>query len=152
MKALLPLSIVATLMAAPAFAGCVAPLNDIRIPNGNKATMDEIVAANYALQENTTEVEAYAHCLKAEQQAKIASEYVNRLKVENDKLQNLADRYNEEVRNFRARQAAQKSTEQSDAEAAAVRAAEQDAAEKARHDAPAKKAGEGAEKPVPRSN
>jgi len=167
MKALLPLSIVATLMAAPAFAGCVAPLNDIRIPNGNKATMDEIVDANYALQENTTEVEAYAHCLKAEQQAKIAaigpditdeqqakiaSEYVNRLKVENDKLQNLADRYNEEVRNFRARQAAQKSTEQSDAEAAAVRAAEQDAAEKARHDAPAKKAGEGAEKSVPRSN
>ena len=44
MKALLPLSIVATLAAAPVFAECVAPLNDVRIPNGNKATMDEIMA------------------------------------------------------------------------------------------------------------
>ena len=65
MKVLLPLSIVATMVAAPAFAGCSAPLNDVRIPNGNKATMDEIIAANYALQENTTEVAAYTHCLKA---------------------------------------------------------------------------------------
>jgi hypothetical protein len=167
MKMLLPLSILAALLAEPAFAGCAAPLNDVRIPNGNKATMDEIVDANYALMENTTEVEAYTHCLKAEQQAKIdaigpditdeqrskiASEYGNRLKVENEKLQTLADRYNEEVRNFRIRQAAQKAAEQSNVEAAAVRAAEQDAAEKARHDANDQKAGEGAGKPVPHGN
>jgi len=167
MKALLPLSMVATLVAAPAYAGCSAPLNDVRIPNGNKATMAEIVAANHALQENTTEVEAYTHCLKTEQQAKIAaigpditddeksriaSEYVNRLKAENDKVQNLADRYNEEVRNFRARQATENSAEQNNEEAAAARAAEQDAAEKAHHDAAAQKAVAGAEKPHPRGN
>lgn len=167
MKALLPLSIVATLAVAPAFAGCVAPLNDVRIPNGNKATMDEIVAANYALQENTSEVDAYTHCLKVEQeakiaaigpditdeqQAKIASEYVNRLKAENEKLQNLAERYSEEVRNFRTRQAAEESAEQSNEEAAAVRAAGQDAAEKARHDAAAQKADEESGKPATRSN
>lgn len=167
MKVLLPLSLVATLVAAPAYAGCVAPLNDVRIPNGNKATMDEIVDANYALQANTTEVEAYMHCLKVEQQTRIAaigpditdeqrskitSEYANRLRVENEKLQNLADRYNEEVRNFRAKQAAQKSAEQRDLEGAAARAAEQDAAEKARHDAAAQKAVEKTDKSVPGNN
>jgi hypothetical protein len=163
MRALLPLSIVATLVTAPAFAECAAPLNDIRIPNGNKATMDEIVAANQALQENTTEIDAYTHCLKAEQEAKIAaigpditdeqkakiaSQYVNRLNAENEKLQNLADHYNEAVRNFRAKQAAARATDQSNQEAAAVNAAEQDATEKARHDAAAVKADEGSEKPV----
>ena len=168
MKALLPLSIVATLATAPAFAECVAPLNDVRIPNGNRATMDEIVAANQALQEHTTEVEAYTHCLKVEQEAKIAaigpditdeqkskiaSEYVNRQNAEGEKLQSLADLYNVAVRSFRAKQAAAKSTEQTNQEAAAVNAAQQDAAEKARHEATAQKAEEGAEKPgVPKSH
>jgi hypothetical protein len=167
MKALLPLSIVATLVVAPAFAGCVAPLNDVRIPNGNKATMEEIVAANHALQENTTEVENYTHCLKAERQAKIdavgpditdeqrsriSAEYGNHLTAENEKLQNLADRYNEEVRKFRAKQAAENSTEQSNEEATDVRAAEKDAADKARKDSTVNKASSGAQKPVPKSN
>jgi len=168
MRALLPLSIIATLVTTSAFAECVAPLNDIRIPNGNKATMEEIVAANQALQENTTEIDAYTRCLKAEQEAKIAaigpditdeqkakiaSEYVNRLNAENEKLQNLSDHYNEAVRNFRAKQAAAQATEQSNEETAAVNAAEQDAAEKARRDAAAVKADEGPEKSsVPKSH
>jgi type IV secretory pathway VirB10-like protein len=168
MKALLPLSIVVSLAAAPAFAACVAPLNDVRIPNGNKATMDEIVAANQAIQENTTEVEAYTHCLKAEQEAKIAaigpditdeqkskiaSEYVHRQTAEAERLQKLADLYNAAVSTFRAKQAAAKATEDTNQETAAVNAAEQAAAEKARHEAAGPKADEGAKKPVaPRGN
>jgi hypothetical protein len=168
MKVLLPLSIVASLAAAPAFAECVAPLNDVRIPNGNKATRDEIISANQALQEHTTEVEAYRLCLKAEQEtkiaaigpditdeqkSKIASEYVNRQNAEVEKLQSLADLYNVAVRNFRAKQAAAESTEQAKLESAAANAAEQDSAEKARREATAQKADEGAEKPaVPKGN
>ena len=168
MKALRPLSIVLTLAAAPVFAECVAPLNDVRIPNGNKATMDEIMAANHALQEHTTEVEAYRHCLKAEQEAKIdaigpditdeqkskiASEYVNRQNVEAEKLQSLADLYDVAVRTFRAKQAAAEATEQDKQQAAAVNSAEQDAAAKARQDAAAEKAEESGKAPaVPKSN
>ena len=168
MKALLPLLIVATLAAAPAFADCVAPLNDVRIPNGNKATKDEILAANHALQEHTTEVEAFSQCLKAEQQAKIeaigpeitddqrskiASEYVNRQNEEVEKLQSLADLYSAAVSSFRAKQAAEEATEQTNEEASAVNAAEQDAAAKARREATAQKAEEGAERPaVPKDN
>ena len=149
MKVVLPLSIVFTLVGAPALAECVAPLNDVRIPNGNKATMEEMVATNHAIQENTTEVEAYWQCLKAEQtakidaigpditddqKAKIASEYVNRHNAEADKLQNLADRYDAAERSFRAKQAAVTSTEEENQEAAAVNEAERDAAEKARRE------------------
>jgi hypothetical protein len=147
MKALIPLWIVCTLAEAPALAQCVAPLNDVRIPNGNKTTMEEMVAANHAIQENTTEVEAYWQCLKAEQtakidaigpditddqKAKIASEYLNRHNAEADKLQNLADRYDAAERSFRTKQAAAASTEEDNQEAAAVNEAERDAAEQAR--------------------
>jgi hypothetical protein len=168
MKVLVSLSIVVTFAAAPAFSACVAPLNDVKIPNGNKATMQEILAANEALQENTTEIEAYTRCLKAEQQAKldaigpditdqqrskIASEYVNRQNAESEKLQKLAGLYDVAVRNFRAKQAAAESTDQANEQAAAVNAAEQDTAEKARHDAAAGKTDEGAKKPaVPKGN
>jgi hypothetical protein len=168
MKALVPLSIVVALAGAPAFAGCVAPLNDVRLPNGNKATTDEMTAAKHAIQENNTEVEAYTQCMKAEQDAKIdaigpditdeqkskiASEYVNRQNAELEKLQSLADRYTIEVRTFKARQAAAKSTDQANQETAAVNSAEQDAAEKARHAAQAEKANEKAETPaVPKGN
>ena len=149
MKALLSLSIVASLAAAPVFSECVAPLNDVKIPNGNKTTMDEMVAANHALQENTTEVEAYWQCLKGEQDAKIAaigpditddekakisSEYLNRHNAEADKLQNLADRYDLAERSFRAKQAAVASNEEANQEAAAVSEAEQDAAARARQE------------------
>jgi len=168
MKALLSLSIVVALLGAPAYAGCVAPLNDVRIPNGNKATTDDMNAAKHAIQENNTEVEAYTQCMKAEQDAKIAaigpditddqkskiaSEYVNRQNAEVEKLQNLADRYTVAVRSFKAKQAAAKSTDQTNQETAAVNSAEQDSAEKARHDAQAQKANEKDETPVvPKGN
>jgi len=163
MKVLKPLAIVVSLAAAPVFAQCVAPYTNIKIPNGDKATMAEMVAANYAIQENTTEVEAYFRCLKAEQaakieaigpditdeqKAKIASEYVNRQRAETEKLQTLADRYDAAERSFRSRQAAQQSTEETAEQAAAVHAAEQDATAKARQEASAQKSNERAEKPA----
>ncbi len=162
MKASLALSIAVALAAAPAFADCVAPLNDVKIPNGNRATMEQILAANHEMQEHTTEVDAYGQCLKAEQQAKIvaigpditddqkakiASEYVNRQNAEVEKLQTLSDQYNVAVRDFRAKQATQKSTEEANEQAAAVNAAEQAAGAKARQDAAAVKADEGGKPP-----
>ena len=168
MKALVPLSVVVALAAAPAFAGCVAPLNDVRIPNGNKATNNDMIAAWHAIQENNTEVEAYTQCMKAEQNAKIAaigpditdeqkskiaSEYINRQNAEVEKLQSLADRYDAAERSFKAKQIAMRSTEQTDQETEAVNTAEQAAAEKARHEAADQKANERAETPaVPKGN
>jgi hypothetical protein len=168
MKALLPLPIVCVLAAAPVAAKCVAPLNDVRIPNGKKATMDEMVAVNHAIQENTAQVESYLHCLKDEQnaridaiglditddqRAKIVSDYASRRQAQTDKLQDLADRYDAAERTFRAKQVADKSAAEASAETAAVNAAERDAKEKARREAAEQKADEKAEKPIePKGN
>jgi hypothetical protein len=120
MKVLLPLSVVAALVTAPAFADCTAPTKEVNIPDGSKATMDEMLAAKHAIQENNTAVETYTQCLKAEQDAKIAAggtdmkdeervkistEYATRQNAEVEKLQKLADKFNVEVRAFKAKQA-----------------------------------------------
>ena len=121
MKVLLPVLLIAAALASPAHATCTAPLNDVKIPDGSKATMDEMLAAKHAIQENNAVVETYTQCLKAEQEAKIAAggpdmkdeakvkistEYANLQNAEVEKLQKLADRFNVEVRAFKAKQAA----------------------------------------------
>ena len=121
MKVLLPVLLVAAAMASPAHAACTAPLNKVQIPDGSKATMEEMLAAKKAIQENNAVVEAYTQCLKAEQEAKIAAggpdmkdeekvkistEYANLQNVEVEKLQKVADQFNVEVRAYKAKQAA----------------------------------------------
>ena len=121
MKVLLPVLLIAAALASPAHATCTAPLNDVKIPDGSKATMDEMLAAKHAIQENNAAVETYTQCLKAEQEAKLAAggpdmkdeekvkistEYANLQNVEVEKLQKLADQFNVEVRAFKAKQAA----------------------------------------------
>ena len=120
MKLLLPLSVVAVLGAAPVFADCTAPQGAVKIPDGSKATMEEMLAAKHAIQDNNNAVEAYTQCLKAEQDAKIAAggtdmkdeervkistEYAARQNAEVEKLQKLADKFNVEVRAYKAKQA-----------------------------------------------
>ena len=121
MKVLLPALLIAAALASPAHAACTAPTNEVKIPNGNTATMDEMLAAKKAIQENNALVETYTQCLKAEQEAKIAAggpdmkdeakvkistEYANLQNIEVEKLQKLADQFNVEVRAFKAKQAA----------------------------------------------
>jgi hypothetical protein len=121
MKVLLPVLLIAAAMASPAHAACTAPTNEVKIPNGSTATMDEMLAAKKAIQENNAVVETYTQCLKAEQEAKIAAggpdmkdeakvkistEYANLQNAEVEKLQKLADEFNVEVRAFKAKQAA----------------------------------------------
>ena len=121
MKVLLPALLIATAMASSAHATCTAPTNEVKIPNGSTATMDEMLAAKHAIQENNAVVETYTQCLKAEQEAKLAAggpdmkdeekvkistQYANLQNAEVEKLQKLADQFNIEVRAFKAKQAA----------------------------------------------
>ena len=50
MKVLLPVLLIAAALASPAHATCTAPLNDVKIPDGSKATMDEMLAAKHAIE------------------------------------------------------------------------------------------------------
>ena len=120
MKVLLPLSLVAALAAAPAYADCPPPNNVVKIPDGATASKEEMLAAQHAIKDNDAAIAAFTDCLRAEQDAKIAAggdkltdadklkisaEYVNRQNVEVEKLQKLADRFNVELRAYKAKQA-----------------------------------------------
>lgn len=120
-KFLLPLSLVALLGATAAHADCTAPEVTVTIPDGANATMDEMIKAQRAIKEGNAAVEAYSQCLKGMSDAeiaaggdklkdpdkqKIAAKYDAIANVVIDKLQGLADKFNVEVRAFKAKQAA----------------------------------------------
>jgi len=118
MNALLSLSLVAALAAAPVYADCPAPNDAIKIPDGATATKDQMLAAQHAIKDADAAIATFADCLRAEQDAKIAAggdkmtdadklkisaEYVNRQNVEVEKLQKLADQFNVELRAYKAK-------------------------------------------------
>jgi len=118
MNALLTLSLVAALAAAPVYADCPAPNSEIKMPDGATATKDEMLAAQHAIKDINAAVATFTTCLQTEQDAKIAAggdkltdadrtkistEYVNRQNVEVEKLQKLADQFNVELRAYKAK-------------------------------------------------
>ena len=119
MKVLLPVSLLAILVGVPAYADCTAPDININVPDGAKASMEEMLAAQHAIKESNAAVQQYTDCLKAEQDAKIAAggdkmkdeekvkisaDYVGRQNAAVDKLQKAADQFNLEVRAWKSRQ------------------------------------------------
>ena len=119
MKLMLPLTLTAALLAGPALAAeCTAPDTSITIPNGSKATKDELLAARRAVNDYDASVKTYTECLKTaqdaelaaagdkitdDQRSKIVAKYVQKSNVEVDKLQKLADKLNAEIRAFKAK-------------------------------------------------
>jgi hypothetical protein len=125
MKVLLPVTLLAAVIASPAFADCTAPTIAITVPDGSKATIEEMLAAKHAISDSDAAVQKYDDCLKAEQDAKIAAggdkmkdedkvkisaETVTRHNVVADQLQKIADQFNVEVRAYKARTAAAAAT------------------------------------------
>ena len=102
------LTVLAALVAAPAFADCTAPDGSVQIPSGAAATRDEMVAAQKAVKAYDNAVRAYSDCLQQQKalngdNTKLADEFDRRTAAELDKLQRLADRFNVELRAFKAR-------------------------------------------------
>jgi len=121
MKVLLPLSLLAAVIAAPAFADCTAPTIAITVPDGSKASMEQMLATQHAIRDSDADVQKFVDCLKTEQDARIAAggdkmkdeekvkisaEYVNRQNVVAGQLQKIADQFNVEVRAYKAKTAA----------------------------------------------
>jgi uncharacterized protein YfkK (UPF0435 family) len=102
--------------AAAAEAACIYPRAPDQLPDGAKATYEEMVAGQKAVQQFNADITAYNTCLDMEMQALESSgEYDdNRLaelramqaKKNNaavDEVQAVADRFNEQLRIFKAR-------------------------------------------------
>ena len=105
------------IVAAPAYADCVAPAGNVTIPDGSQATLDEMLAAKKAVNEYNAAVEAYNSCLNLEQDAAIAArgkniteeerkqidkDYAERSNTEVTKLQAVADQLNTQIRAYKA--------------------------------------------------
>lgn len=108
--------IVSGLAAVPAHAGCTYPQAPARLPDGSTSTVDEMVAAQKLVRQFDADINTYTQCLQTEVDAASKDPAIDperlkeldamRLKKHNaavDEAQALADRFNEQVRVFKAR-------------------------------------------------
>jgi hypothetical protein len=117
MKALFASAVVA-LLAAPVYADCTYPTPPAKIPDGNTATLDEMITVKKQIKEYDDATSSYLTCIKQEHDdalAKIGDKASDKQKndlqrVEAEKhnaaieqLQSVADRFNEQVRAYKAR-------------------------------------------------
>jgi len=108
-------AILLSLVSSQAFAECDEPASPI-VPDGNVASMDELVSAQKAIKMYQTSLEGFRDCLKGmeeaidpeaedaqEQSAAILANYNG--SVDNEAL--VAEEFNGAVRDFKARQPAE---------------------------------------------
>jgi hypothetical protein len=117
MKALLPIALLA-LLAAPVHAACTYPTAPTKIPDGATATLADMVAAQKLVKKFDEEINAYTACIKLEEDAQLAkggdkltpeqkSAIEQQQAMKNnaavDEDQKIADRFNEQIRIFKAK-------------------------------------------------
>jgi hypothetical protein len=117
MKALFAVAALAVL-AGPVYADCSYPPPPAKLPDGNTATMEEMVAAKKAVTQYNKDINAYVACIKLEHETAVSSAGdkltkeqkadMERMEVQKnnaavDQLQSIADRFNEQVRIYKAR-------------------------------------------------
>ena len=124
MKGLFVIAAIAALSAAPVYADCSYPPAPDKIPDGNTATLEEMVAAQKAVKEYDKAINAYVACIQLERSDKVAQvakpgekptaeqkkaiDEMERVEVQKhnaaiDQLHSVADRFNEQVKVYKAR-------------------------------------------------
>jgi outer membrane murein-binding lipoprotein Lpp len=123
MKALLTMVLGAALLSGTAHADCTYPSAPAKLPDGASATLEDMVAGQKAVKDYDKSIKEYVDCIDKELEEKIAKggdklkpeQKTDMQKVEAqkhnaaiDQLQNVADRFNEQVKVFKARNADKK--------------------------------------------
>jgi hypothetical protein len=118
MKSFLAIAALAALTAGPAYADCPYPAAPAKIPDGATATMEEMIAGQKAVKEYDTAINQYVACidnelkdsvakagdkLKPEQKADMEKVEAQKHNAAIDQEQSVADRFNEQVKAFKAR-------------------------------------------------
>jgi len=119
MKALPALALTAaTLVAVPALADCPYPTAPTKLPDGKTATLEEMLAGQKTINEYQKAINTYTACidkeladaetkagdsLKPQQKADMEKVETQKHNAAIDQLQNIADRFNEQVKVFKAR-------------------------------------------------
>jgi hypothetical protein len=120
MKASLALVFTAAVFAAPAFADCPYPAAPTNIPDGRTATLEEMVAGQKAVKAYDQAVKDYVACidkelddsiakagdsLKPQQKKDMENMEAQKHNAAIDQEQAIADRFNEQVKVYKARTA-----------------------------------------------
>lgn len=119
MKSLFALVAVASVAVTPVVhADCTYPPPPGKLPDGNSATMAEMVEAKKTITQYDKDINAYVACIKLENENAIATggdkltkeqkADMERMVVQKnnaavDQLQSVADRFNEQVRIYKAK-------------------------------------------------
>jgi hypothetical protein len=118
MKAFLATALLGALTAAPVYADCPYPAAPTKIPDGASSTLEEMIAGQKAVNEYQKAINDYTTCidkelddsiakagdkLKPEQKADMQKVEAQKHNAAVDQLQSIADRFNEQVKVFKAR-------------------------------------------------
>jgi hypothetical protein len=124
MKLLLVMALGTALSSGVAYADCTYPPAPAKLPDGATATLEEMVAGQKAVKDYDKSIKDYVDCIDKEVDDKIAKagdklkpeQKADMQKVEAqkhnaaiDQLQSVADRFNEQVKVFKAKQGDKKS-------------------------------------------
>lgn len=115
MKTLLALAAAASLLAATAHAECTYPKAPNGVPDGSKASLEEMLASQKEVKDFDAGITAYQSCLQQEMQAALAANpdmteaqknERNKIMVQKqnsavDDAQSWADRLNAQIRAYR---------------------------------------------------
>ena len=117
MKALFAITALAAL-AGPVYADCSYPPPPAKIPDGNTATMQEMLDGKNAVTQYNKDINAYVACIKLEHETAVTTagdkltpqqkSDMEKIEVQKnnaavDQLQSVADRFNEQIRIYKAK-------------------------------------------------
>ncbi len=121
MKKLSMLAAVTALVSGMAMADCTYPRAPGKFPDGANAAREELVAAKKLVDQYNKDMSTYLECIKGEhdaavakggttmneeQKLQMAAMYTQKNDAAVDELQAVAERFNEQVRAFKAKSAA----------------------------------------------
>jgi hypothetical protein len=123
MKVMLAMAFTAALGAGPAFADCAYPAAPEKVPDGATATLEDMLAGQKAVKAYQQAINDYTACIDKELEDKIAKagdklkpeQKTDMMRIEAqkhnaavDQAQAVADRFNEQVKVYKARAADKK--------------------------------------------
>jgi len=119
MKSILAaVAIAATVLAPAAYADCTYPQAPSQLPDGSTATLAEMLAAQKVVNSYNEEMTAYLSCIKLERDCRVAQagdkltkqqkQEMEAIEIQKnnaavDQLHSVADRFNAQVKIFKAR-------------------------------------------------
>lgn len=111
-KILIPITLAATMGAGHVFAGACAEPADVELPDGATATTDDMVAGQKAVKTYIADGEAFLACMEQEEKSQVEEltdeqkkANVERYNAVVDKMQLLAQGFNDQIKAYKAAQA-----------------------------------------------